>query len=67
MLCRVMSADRETYTRMVVQRLTVNKKTIIPSEHFEDETALPLPAQMFGLRAETVTDETEDFSYVLIS
>ncbi|MCY3828355.1 MAG: DUF3365 domain-containing protein [Rhodospirillaceae bacterium] len=67
MLYRVMSADREVYTRMVVQRLTVDRKILTASEHFEDDAALPLPAQMFRFGAETVMDNTEDFSYALLS
>ena len=67
MLYRVMSADREVYTRMVVQRLAVDAKVVAASEHFEDDTALPLPAQMFRFGAEMVMDETEDFSYALLS
>lgn len=67
MLYRVMSADREVYTRMVVQRLTVDRKILTASEHFEDDAALPLPSQMFRFGAETVMDETEDFSYALLS
>jgi len=67
MLYRVMSADREVYTRMVVQRLTVDKKILTASEHFEDDAALPLPAQMFRFGAKEVMDNTEDFSYALLS
>ena len=67
MLYRVMSADREVYTRMVVQRLAVDSKVVAASEHFEDDTALPLPAQMFRFGAEMVMDQTEDFSYALLS
>ncbi|MCY3855534.1 MAG: DUF3365 domain-containing protein [Rhodospirillales bacterium] len=67
MLYRVMSADREVYTRMVVQRLTVDEKILTASEHFADEAALPLPAQMFRFGAETVMDNTGDFSYALLS
>ncbi len=67
MLYRVMSADREVYTRMVVQRLTVDEKVIAASEHFGDDAALPLPAQMFRFGAEKVMDETEAFSYSLLS
>jgi len=52
---------------MVVQRLTVDRKILTASEHFEDDAALPLPAQMFRFGAETVTDNTEDFSYALLS
>ena len=67
MLYSVMSADREVYTRMVVQRLTVDKKILAASEHFDDDSALPLPAQMFRFGAEKVMDDTEDFSYALLS
>ena len=67
MLYRVMSADREVYTRVVVQRLTVDEKIITASEHFGDDAALPLPVQMFRFGAERVMDETGDFSYSLLS
>ena len=67
MLFQVMSADREVYTRMVVQRLAVDEEVITASEHFEDDAALPLPAQMFRFGAEEVMDNTEDFSYSLLS
>ncbi len=67
MLYRVVSADRATYARKVVQRLTRDEKIITASEHFEDESALPLPAQMFRFGAELVADETDEFSYSLLS
>ncbi len=67
MLYQVMSADRAVYTQMVVQRLTLDEQVITASEHFEDDAALPLPAQMFRFGSEYVADETEDFSYSLIS
>ena len=67
MLYRVMSADRAVYTRMVVQRLTVDEEVLVASEHFEDDSALPLPAQMFRFGAEAVMDSTDDFSYALLS
>ena len=67
MLYQVMSANREVYTRVVVQRLTVDEKILTASEHFEDNAALPLPSQMFRFVAEEVLDNTEDFSYSLLS
>ena len=67
MIYRVVSADRSVYTRMVVERLTIDEEVITASEHFEDDVALPLPAQMFRFGAELVADETEDFSYSLLS
>ena len=67
MLYTVMSADREVYTKMVIQRLTVDDKVITASEHFQDDLALPLPAQMFRFGAEAAMDATEEFSYSLLS
>ena len=67
MLYQVMSADRTAYTRLVVQRLTRDSQVLTASEHYEDDAALPLPAQMFRFGAELVADETEDFSYALLS
>ncbi len=67
MLYLVMSADRAVYTQKVIQRLTLEEDVITASEYFEDDAALPLPAQMFRFGAEYVTDETDDFSYALIS
>ncbi|MDE0246051.1 MAG: hypothetical protein OXM59_11990 [Gammaproteobacteria bacterium] len=63
MLYRVVSADRGVYTRMVVQRLTIDDKVLTAAEHFQDAAALPLPAQMFRFGAETVMDNTEEFPY----
>ena len=67
MLYQVMSANREVYTRAVVQRLTIDEQILTASEHFEDDTALPLPSQMFRFVAEEVMDNTENFSYSLLS
>ena len=37
------------------------------SEHFEDEKALPLPAQMFRFGAEMASEKSDKFSYSLQS
>jgi hypothetical protein len=63
----VMAADRTVYTRMVVNRLQNEEKVIKASEHFKDEKALPLPAQMFRFGAEMVAEEDAGFSYSLLS
>ncbi|MFV8819418.1 Tll0287-like domain-containing protein [Haliea sp. E17] len=63
----VMSSDRTVYTRMIVNRLQNKEKVIKASEHFEDEKALVLPAQMFRFGAEMVGEATDDFSYSLLS
>lgn len=67
MLHLVMESDRTVYTRLIVNRLTLQDKVITASEHFEDEKALALPAQMFRFGSEMVASQTEDFSYSLQS
>lgn len=63
----VMAADRTVYTRVVVNRLQNEEKVIKASEHWKDEKALPLPAQMFRYGAEMVSEKNKDFSYQLLS
>jgi len=63
----VMSSDRTVYTRIIVNRLQNQEKVIKASEHFEDDKALALPAQMFRFGAEMVGEQTDDFSYSLLS
>jgi hypothetical protein len=63
----VMEADRTVYTRNVVNRLQNDEKVIKASEHWQDEQALPLPAQMFRMGAEMAAQKNSDFSYALLS
>lgn len=68
----VMDSDRTIYTQKIVNRLVKKDKVIKASEHFEDEKALALPAQMFRFGAELVTKRAESmpdvkFSYSLQS
>lgn len=65
-LYAVISADRETYTREVVNRLQ-NENVIKASEHFKDDKALVLPAQMLRMGAETAAKKNASFSYALLS
>lgn len=67
MLHTVMDSDRTVYTRRVVGRLAAKEKVIRASEHFKDDKALPLPAQMFRFGSEMVADKTNAFSYSLLS
>jgi hypothetical protein len=62
----VMESDRVVYTRQVVNRLQ-QENVIKASEHWKDERALPLPAQMFRMGSEMVAEKTKDFSYALLS
>lgn len=68
----VMDSDRTVYTRTIVNRLVKKEKVIKASEHFKDDKALALPAQMFRFGAEMVAKRSEklpdvNFSYSLQS
>ena len=68
----VMDSDRTVYTKKIVNRLVKKDKVIKASEHFEDDQALVLPAQMFRFGAEMVAERAAsnpevDFSYSLQS
>jgi hypothetical protein len=63
----VMESDRAVYTKQVVNRLQNEEKVIKASEHWKDEKALPLPAQMFRMGSEMAADKTQTFSYSLLS
>ena len=63
----VMASDRAVYTKKVVNRLVKEDKVIKASEHWKDEKALPLPAQMFRFGAEMVAERGAPFSYSLLS
>jgi hypothetical protein len=63
----VLSADREVYTKQVVNRLQNEEKVLKASEHWKDEKLLPLPAQMFRMGAERARESSKGFSYALLS
>jgi hypothetical protein len=63
----VMASDRAVYTKKVVNRLQNEQKVIKASEHWEDDKALPLPAQMFRMGAEMVNEKKAGFTYSLLS
>jgi len=63
----VMESDRTVYTRNVVNRLQNEEKVIKASEHWQDDKALPLPAQMFRMGAEMVAEKNAGFTYSLLS
>jgi len=66
-LFSVMEADRTVYTKLIIGRLAKDEKVIKASEHWKDEKALVLPAQMFRYGAERVAEKGADFSYSLLS
>lgn len=63
----VMEADRTVYTRLIINRLAKEEKVIKASEHWKDEKALVLPAQMFRYGAERVAEKGAPFNYSLLS
>lgn len=63
----VMAADRTVYTKLIVNRLQNDEKVIKASEHWKDDKALVLPAQMFRYGAEEVAKTNKSFSYSLLS
>ncbi len=68
----VMDSDRSVYTQKIVNRLVKKEKVIKASEHFEDDKALVLPAQMFRFGSELAMKRAEklddvNFSYTLQS
>src|SRR3970282_709009 len=63
----VMESDRTVYTRPIVNRLQNEEKVIKASEHWKDDKALVLPAQMFRFGAEMVAEKKMGFSSSLQS
>ncbi len=63
----VMESDRTVYTKNVVNRLQNVENVIKASEHWQDDKALPLPAQMFRMGAEMVSKKDAGFTYALLS
>ena len=63
----VIESNRTTYTRHVVNRLTKEYEVVRASEHWKDEPALPLPAQMFRMSAELVAEQDTGLTYALLS
>lgn len=63
----VIESDREVYTKNVVNRLQNEDEVIMADEHWQDEQALPLPAQMLRMGAEGVAEKNLGVSYSLMS
>jgi len=63
----VLEADRIVYTEKIINRLTQEEKVIKASEHWKDEKALLLPAQMFRAGSEIVQKKGSGFTYALLS
>lgn len=66
-LFAVMEADREVYADVIVHRLANQEEVIQASEHWRDDQALALPAQMFRMGSERVAEGDTGVRYALIS
>jgi hypothetical protein len=66
-LYSVMEADRQVYAEMIVHRLANEEEVIKTSEHWRDDKALILPAEMFRYGAERVSESDAAVRYALIS
>ena len=66
-LYAVLAADRSVYAHEVVERLQDQEGVIRASEHYKDDRALPLPAQMFRMGAELARRGNPGFTYALLS
>ena len=62
---RIIKSERTIYGKYVVQRLK-DENVVRASEHWQQDKALPLPAQMFRMSAE-LASENSPFSYGAIS
>jgi len=63
----VIAADRDVYSRHILQRLGADEKLIKFSEHWQEDKALPLPAQVLRMASESVQQKGAEFHYVLRS
>lgn len=63
----VIAADREVYSRFVVQRLHTEQGRIRASEDWQAEGCLPVPDQMLRMAATSIQKRGAEFSYTLRS
>ena len=66
-LYATLAANRAVYAREVVGRLQDEESVIKASEHFRDDKALPLPAQMFRMGAEAARQAEPGVTSALLS
>jgi Protein of unknown function (DUF3365) len=63
----VIAADREVYSRHILQRLGAEEKLLKVSEHWQEDKALPVPAQVLRMGSEAVQQQGAEFHYILRS
>jgi hypothetical protein len=63
----VIAADRDTYSRLVVQRLHTNQTTLPITTDWQHHPGLPVHAQMLRTASQTIQQQGAEFSYTLRS
>jgi hypothetical protein len=63
----VIAADREAYSRLVVQRLAVDQRRIEASEQWKERNGLPVHAQLLREAGTSIQKRGAEFSYALRS
>lgn len=63
----ILAVDRAVYTKLIISRLAIKEKVIKASEHWKEDKALVLPAQMLRASAEMIIDSDANFSFALLS
>ena len=63
----VIAADRESYSRLVVERLAIEEQQLAVTEDWLEKRALPTHAQMLRLSAQNIQKRGAEFSYALRS
>jgi hypothetical protein len=63
----VIAADREVYARHILQRLESDEKQIKVSENWQQDKALPVPAQVLRMASEAAQQQGVEFHYILRS
>lgn len=63
----VIAADRETYARLIVQRLASDEHRLPAAENWREAHGLPVPAQMLREAGQGIQRRGAEFSYTLRS
>ena len=64
---QVIKAHRTSYAKLIINRLVNEEHVIGASEHWKDDKALLLPAQMFRETGTILQDSGSDISFSLLS
>ena len=63
----IVSANREVYSTLVVDRLASRENVIAVSEHYVEQKCLPLPEQLFNLGAQLTAGRNRTATFALRS